>query len=123
MTDTAIKYLSDIHYAISLIDDFLESIENFRAYQSDLKTQSAVERQLGIIGEAVNKYRQEENIATLSNDQQMVNFRNRIIHSYDNIDVSIVWAILKNHLPILKEEVNEILIQYNCRCSNTKTYY
>ena len=111
MTDKAIKYLSDIQYAISLIDSFLGNIDNFSKYQSDTKTQSAVERQLGIIGEAVNKFRQEENVVILSNAQQMINFRNRIIHSYDNIDVSIVWAILKNHLPVLKKEVDDILMQ------------
>jgi uncharacterized protein with HEPN domain len=111
MTDKAIKYLSDIQQAICLIDDFLKDIERFSAYQSSLKTQSAVERQLGIIGEAVNKFRQEENVVVFNNAQQMVNFRNRIIHSYDNIDVSIVWAILKNHLPVLKKEVDDILMQ------------
>ena len=111
MTDNAIKYLSDIQHAISLIDNFLVGVDNFGIYQSDPKTQSAVERQLGIIGEAVNKYRQEENVVILSNDKQMVGFRNRLIHSYDNIDTSIVWAIIKNHLPTLKEEVNEILKQ------------
>ena len=109
MTDKAVKYLSDIQYAISLINNFMESIENFSDYQSDLKTQSAIERQLGIIGEAVNKFRQEENVVVLNHTKQMVDFRNRIIHSYDNIDTSIVWAILKNHLPILKKEVDEIL--------------
>ena len=109
MTDKAVKYLSDIQYAISLIDSFLEGIDSFSVYQSDLKSQSAIERQLGIIGEAVNKFRQEENIAILSHTKQIIDFRNRIIHSYDNIDASIVWAILKNHLPILKKEVHELL--------------
>jgi len=113
MTDKAIKYLSDIQYAISLIDSFLEGVENFFIYQSDLKTQSAIERQLGIIGEAVNKFRQEENEVVLSHTKQIVDFRNRIIHSYDNIDASIVWAIFKNHLPILKKEVDEILSKIN----------
>ena len=111
MTDKAIKYLSDIQYAISLIDSFLESTENFGAFQSDPKTQSAVERQLGIIGEAVNKYRKEENVVTLSHAKQIVDFRNRIIHSYENIDISIVWTITKNHLPVLKKEIDNILIQ------------
>ena len=110
MTEKAIKYLSDIQYAISLIDRFLEGVENFSVYQSDPKTQSAVERQLGIIGEAVNKFRQEENVVILSNARQMVNFRNRIIHSYDNIDISIVWVLLKNHLPVLKKEVDVLLM-------------
>ena len=111
MTDKAIKYLSDVQYAISLIEGFLEGVENFWVYQSDLKTQSAVERQLGIIGEAINKFRQEENVVILNHAKQIVDFRNRIIHSYDNIDNSIVWAILKNHLPVLKKEIEEILIQ------------
>ncbi|MCO5257542.1 MAG: DUF86 domain-containing protein [Lentimicrobium sp.] len=31
--------------------------------------------------------------------------RNRIIHSYDSVDSSMVWAILKNHLLPLKEEI------------------
>ena len=110
MTDKAVKYLSDIQSAIFLINDFLENIEKFSDFQSDLKTQSAVERQLGIIGEAVNKFRQEENVVTLNHTKQIVDFRNRIIHSYDNIDASIVWAILKNHLTILKKEVDDMLI-------------
>jgi len=113
MTDKAIKYLSDIQYAISLIDSFLGGVGDFFVYQSDLKTQSAIERQLGIIGEAVNKFRQEEDEVVLSHTKQIVDFRNRIIHSYDNIDTSIVWAILKNHLPILKKEVDEILNEIN----------
>lgn len=55
MTEKAKKYLSDILLAIELIEKFTESITVFDEYASDLKTQSAVERQLGIVGEAVNK--------------------------------------------------------------------
>ena len=109
MTDKAKKYLSDIQYAISLIEKFLLGIDGYSVFAADLKTQSAVERQLGIIGEAVNKFRQEENTVVLSHTKQIVDFRNRIIHSYDNIDSSIVWTITKNHLPILKNEVEVIL--------------
>ncbi len=56
MTEKGLKYLSDIKQAIDLIEDFTKSINDFNAYDSDLKTQSAVERQLSIIGEAVNKF-------------------------------------------------------------------
>jgi uncharacterized protein with HEPN domain len=108
MTDKAAKYLSDIQQSISLIENFMEGIENFSTYQSDYKTQSAVERQLGIIGEAVNKFRQEENIIILNHTRQIINFRNRLIHSYDSIDTAIVWVILKNHLPMLKQETDKI---------------
>jgi len=110
MTDKAAKYLSDIQYSISLIERFLEKTDSFFVYQSDLKTQSAVERQLGIIGEAANKFRQQQEPAiTLHHTKQIVNLRNRIIHSYDSIDAAIIWTIVKNHLPALKQEVEELL--------------
>ena len=56
MTDQGKKYLSDILQAINLIDEFTCSVSDFNDFVSDLKTQSAVERQMGIIGEAVNKF-------------------------------------------------------------------
>jgi len=113
MTEKAAKYLSDIQSAICLIESFLDGFDSFSKYQSDLKTQSAIERQLGIIGEATNKLRQVDNSVILSHTKQIVNFRNRLIHSYDSIDASIVWVIAKNHLPVLKHEINEILSQNN----------
>lgn len=45
MTDQGKKYLSDILIAIELIEEFTSSINDFDSYSSDLKTQSAVERQ------------------------------------------------------------------------------
>jgi uncharacterized protein with HEPN domain len=107
--DKASKYLFDINHSISLIESFLIEIEDFDAYQKDIKTQSAVERQLAIIGEVVNKLKQENTEITLSYAKQIVNFRNRIIHSYDNIDTSIVWVIIKKHLPVLKQEIDEYM--------------
>jgi uncharacterized protein with HEPN domain len=56
MTDMGLKYLTDIQIAIGLIEDFTSSLSNYTEFSADLKTQSAVERQLGIIGEAVNKF-------------------------------------------------------------------
>jgi uncharacterized protein with HEPN domain len=50
MTDKGRKYLSDILQAIELIESFTSGISDFEEYITDLKTQSAVERQLGIIG-------------------------------------------------------------------------
>jgi uncharacterized protein with HEPN domain len=50
MTEQGKKYLSDILMAIELIEQFTSTTLNFNDYSNDLKTQSAVERQLGIIG-------------------------------------------------------------------------
>jgi uncharacterized protein with HEPN domain len=107
--DKVSKYLFDISHSISLIEEFLIGIADFPIYQQDLKTQSAIERQLAIIGEVVNKLGQETSKITLTHARQIIDFRNRIIHSYDNIDASIVWVIVKKHLPVLKEEVEKLL--------------
>ncbi len=109
MTERGRKYLSDILRSIDLIDSFLTGVDSFEKYQLDFKTQSAIERQLGIIGEAVNKFKQECPDEKLENTKQIVGFRNRIIHAYDNIDNSIVWVIVQRYLNPLKEEVKNIL--------------
>jgi uncharacterized protein with HEPN domain len=107
MTEQGSKYLSDILRAIELIELFTSSILSYNDYLTDLKTQSAVERQLGIIGEAVNNFDKLFPDKTLENARKIVGFRNRIIHAYDAIDPSIIWAILKKHLNPLKAEISE----------------
>jgi uncharacterized protein with HEPN domain len=109
MTDQGKKYLSDILQAIDLIESFTSGITDFNDYISDLKTQSAVERQLGIIGEAVNKFEKILPDSALINARKITGFRNRLIHAYDSVDPSIIWAIIKTHLVPLKEEVREKL--------------
>jgi len=109
MTEKELKYLSDILQAIELIESFTESINEFDEYEKDIKTQSAVERQLSIIGEAVNKYDFINPDSILEDARKIVGFRNRLIHAYDTIDQSIVWAIMKNHLDPLKREVKKLI--------------
>jgi hypothetical protein len=67
MNEKAKKYLSDILQAIDLIEEFISDVPTFEDYLTDQKTQSAVERQLGIIGEAVNRFRQIVEDHELSN--------------------------------------------------------
>ena len=105
MTDQGRKYLSDIFLAIELIESFTKEVSSFENFQQDIKTQSAVERQLGIIGEAINKFEKLFPEINLDNARKIVGLRNRLIHSYDSIDTSIIWAIIKNHLTPLKIEV------------------
>lgn len=107
MTEKGLKYLSDILHAIDLIKDFTKSISNYPDYINDLKTQSAVERQLGIIGEAVNKFDTLHPELTLENARKIVGFRNRLIHAYDSIDPSITWAIIQIHLDPLGAEITD----------------
>ena len=105
MTDQGKKYLSDIIFAIELIEKFLIPIHHYNDYLADLKTQSAIERQLGIIGEAVIRFNMLLPEQNLQHGEKIRGFRNRLIHAYDNIDPAIIWAIVNNHLGPLKLEV------------------
>jgi uncharacterized protein with HEPN domain len=94
--------------AIDLIENFIADTTDFNLYQKDLKTQSTVERQLGIIGEALNKLKQTESDLSIQNDKQIIGFRNQLVHAYDSIDNAIVWVIVKRHLLELKKEIREL---------------
>ncbi len=109
MTDKGRKYLSDILMAIELIEEFTADVKDFNVYEEDRKTQSAVERQLAIVGEALNHFRRIEPEISIEHDKQIISFRNRLVHAYDNLDNSIIWAILIRHLRPLKVEVENLL--------------
>jgi uncharacterized protein with HEPN domain len=109
MTEQGLKYLSDIAQAIELIEEFLSPISGYTDFLKDKKTQSAIERQLSIIGEAINKYDLLQLEEKIDNSRKIVGFRNRLIHAYDAIDTTMIWAIIKNHLPLLKTEISAFL--------------
>jgi len=109
MTEKEKKFLSDITNSIELIENFTSGVKSFAEYQNDLKTKGAVERHLAIIGEAVNKFLKESDANDLKNATQIISLRNRLIHSYDNVDDSIIWSIITRHLRPLKDEVNKKL--------------
>ncbi|MFB0946618.1 MAG: DUF86 domain-containing protein [Spirosomataceae bacterium] len=44
----------------------------------------------------------------LTHARQIVDFRNRLIHSYDNVDDTIIWVIIKRHLPTLRDEIKNL---------------
>lgn len=70
----------------------------------------AVERELEIIGEAVNKLLKINPAIEISYARQIVDLRNKVIHAYDNVNDIVIWSVVMNHLPKLKSEVN-ILMQ------------
>lgn len=98
--------LSDIMTSIERIESFFEERPmRFDDYCSDWQLRLATERCIEIIGEAVNRILKSYPDIPISNAKAIVGTRNRIIHAYDAISEDIIWAIIVNHLPKLKEEV------------------
>jgi len=109
MTDKEKKYLSDMLNSINHIQSFTQGIASFDQYKRNFMVKGAVERHLGIIGEAVNKFLKESPINVFLNARQIISLRNRLIHSYDAVDDKIIWSIIKRHLTPFKEEVEQTL--------------
>ena len=72
--------------------------------------QDAVVRNLEIIGEASNHITDTVKIKFPAVEwNQIVGMRNVFVHEYFGVDSRIVWEIIKNDIPDLKEKIKEIL--------------
>ncbi len=102
--------LYDILNAIIEIDSFfLNQPKEFSAYKNDTRTKRAVERNVEIIGEAMNRILQKDENIEFSNSRKIVDTRNRIIHGYDTVSDELIWGIIIQYLPILKAEIEQSL--------------
>ena len=114
MDERILKWLFDIKEAIAEIDSyFIDNIKDFKNYQSNIILKRAIERDLEIIGEAVNRILKQDPKFPIENAKRIVSLRNQIIHSYDNISDENIWAIISKHIPSLKEEVSGLINNNN----------
>lgn len=81
----------------------------FAEFSKNVCLHRAVERNVEIIGEAMNHILKVEPNIEISNARRIVDARNYIIHGYDSLSVDILWSIVVNHMSVLKEEVESIL--------------
>ncbi len=103
-------YLFNIERASNYLVAF--SLEKeWSDYQNDPLLRSAVERQFEIIGEALSQLaaRYPEIVEEISEHKKIIAFRNILIHGYAKVDNKVVWDVLKNKLPVLRNEVRELL--------------
>ncbi|WP_448529805.1 HepT-like ribonuclease domain-containing protein [Raineya sp.] len=98
------KYLLDIENSILSVQEFTQNL-TWNDYQANKLVRRAVEREIAIIGEAVNKLSKIVPNLPFSSAKQIIATRNYVVHSYDNVDDVIIWGIVQNHLATLLEEV------------------
>ena len=68
-----------------------------------------LKRNIEIIGEAMNRILKVDKEIAITNSRKIVDARNYIIHGYDSLSVDILWSMVINHLPKLKNEVTALL--------------
>jgi len=102
-----------------LFEDILESIEKIQSYTKNLSFEDfsinslvidGIVRNIEIIGEASKNIPLE--IQKKFTDipwQKLRGIRNRIVHEYFKIDITIIWFIIQNELTPLKEVLTKHL--------------
>ena len=102
-------YLEHIIDAVKDIESFTRGLTKSQFLKNKLR-QSAVIRQLEIIGEASKNL--PENFREKYSEvewKKIAGTRDKIIHHYFGIDLNTVWDILQEDIPDLKEKILKIM--------------
>lgn len=102
-----VKHIRDeIAFILSVVDDNLTK----EAFLEDETLKRAVIRSLEIIGEATKKipadFKLKWNSITWKN---LAGMRDRLIHDYMGVNYTIIWDVVKNKIPELHKQINEVL--------------
>lgn len=102
-------FVEDILESIGLIEHYVNNMD-LEDFNTDRKTIDAVVRNFEIIGEA-SKFIPEDIKKNYQNVdwKGIVGLRNRIAHEYFGISTVIIWHIIKEELPLLKSQMEQIL--------------
>lgn len=110
MNRDLILFIEDILDSIGNIGDFSRGLDKIKFAEDKLR-QSAIIRQLEIIGEAV------KNIPSAFREKypsvpwkDIAGFRDVLSHAYFGVNIDRVWGIIEKDLPSLKEEMSKIKI-------------
>jgi uncharacterized protein with HEPN domain len=104
------KYLTDIEAAAERVARFTEG-KGFEQYLADEMLRSAVERQFGIVGEALSRLAKDspEIAASVPDHAKIIGFRNILVHGYASVDDRLVWGVIESHLEPLRKAVAQLL--------------
>jgi uncharacterized protein with HEPN domain len=110
MTEKQLKFLYDIKLAIDDIESYFETeTRTFDNYTKNSLLKRAIERNLEIIGEAINRILKDDPSFPIENAKKIIGLRNQIIHGYDSVSDENIWGIIMIHLPKLKSEINSMI--------------
>jgi uncharacterized protein with HEPN domain len=112
MSHEFLDFIEDILDGMTKAEMLLEGV-SYAQFEADFRINFAVVRALEIIGEAVKRlpeglYQRYPDIPW----RGMAGMRDRIIHGYDNVDLQIVWDVVKRDIPQIKPKIEQILEDY-----------
>lgn len=102
-------FLAHILESIEVIESYTKNISKAEFMKSQ-QVQDAVIRRFEIIGEAAKNITDDfQELHPKVSWYEMKGMRNRLIHAYADIDFELVWITVQDDLPLLKEQIANIL--------------
>lgn len=106
------EYLRHIHQECTYIVSVIKHDLSFDEFIANETLKRAIVRSLEIIGEATKKIPADVKLEWKQiNWKNMAGMRDRLIHDYMGVNYSIVWDVIKNIIPGVKLNIEEILNQ------------
>jgi uncharacterized protein with HEPN domain len=97
----------------------LDAINEIQLYTSNIVLKAFLEnsmmrfacvKQIEIIGEAANMISPETKaIFTDLEWKQIIGIRHILVHEYFGVDFDLIWQVIINDLPLLKEKILKVL--------------
>lgn len=111
--EEVLKYLQDVLDAINDMQScFVDFPNRFDLFEKDMMRKCVVERKVEIMGEAINRIKKADPSVEIPNARAIIDTRNRIIHSYDNVVPEFLWSLVVKHVPKLKSDIERIINEY-----------
>lgn len=102
------NYISHILDTINDIETSVKGLSK-QEFQNNKDISDAVIRRLEIIGEAVKNISKETRVKYPKVEwKKIAGTRDMVIHSYFNVDLDIVWNIVKKDIPLLRIQIKKI---------------
>lgn len=101
-------YLEHILESIQKAEKYLNGY-TFAEFEKDDRTIDAIIRNFEIIGEASNNISIHFKESHPEIDfRSATSMRNRLAHGYDDIDLQTVWGTVKEDLPVLRRDIENL---------------
>ena len=110
MSKEPIEYLKHIRDEISYISSVITPDLDKEDFIHDETLKRAIIRSLEIIGEATKKITADVKFKWNTIQwKNMAGMRGKLIHDYMGINYNIVWDVVKNKIPELKEQIDDVI--------------
>lgn len=111
MTREYRDYLQDILNSVDETEEFTVDMD-YEDFIRDRKTVNAVIRSLEVLGEAAKRVPEKVRQSAPSIPwKHMAGMRDKLIHEYSGVDLTIVWTVVREELPPIRPLISKLMAE------------